>query len=129
SLLVFSGLFPSPTTAGVAHNVTVTAFDPYGNIATGYTGTVAVTSSDHNAQLALPANYRFKAGDNGVHTFSGALDTVGTQSLTATDTVTSSITGTQTGIQVNPAAAATLLFSALFPSPTTAGVAHNFTIT
>jgi hypothetical protein len=32
------------------------------------------------------------------------LKTAGTQSLTVTDTVTSSLTGTQSGIIVNPAA-------------------------
>ena len=77
--------FPSPTTAGAAHNVTVTAYDAYGNVATGYTGTVHFTSSD--AQAVLPANYTFTAGDAG-HTFSATLETAGTQSITATDTVT-----------------------------------------
>ena len=45
STLTVTG-FPSPTTAGAAHNVTVTAYDAYGNVATGYTGTVHFTSSD-----------------------------------------------------------------------------------
>ena len=41
--------------------------------------------------------------DTGVHTFSATLETAGNQSLTATDTVDgSSITGTQTGITVDP---------------------------
>ena len=75
-----------------------------------------------------PANYAFVAGDAGVHTFSATLKTAGSQSLTATDTVTGSITGTQTGITVNPAAASSLIVSG-YPSPTTAGVAHSFTIT
>ncbi len=35
--LTVSG-FANPTTAGAAHNVTVTAEDAYGNTATGYTG-------------------------------------------------------------------------------------------
>lgn len=39
---VVSG-FPSPTVAGVAHSVTVTAKDAYGNIATGYSGKVHFT--------------------------------------------------------------------------------------
>ena len=50
---VVSG-FPSPTVAGVAHSVTVTAMDAYGNTATGYAGTVKITSSD--SQAVLPAN-------------------------------------------------------------------------
>src|SRR5207245_719458 len=94
--------------------------------ATGYTGTVTFTSSD--AQAARPANYTFVAADNGVHTFSAMLKTVGAQSLTATDTVTGSITGTQGGINVTTAAVSTLVVSG-YPSPTTAGAAQNFTVT
>jgi hypothetical protein len=125
STLVVAG-FPSPTTAGAAHNFTVTAKDPFGNTATGYTGTVHFTSSD--AQAALPANYTFTGGDAGVHTFSATLKTAPAQSLTAADTVTSSITGTQNGITVNPAAANTLALSG-FPSPSVAGTAGNVTVT
>ncbi len=122
---VVSG-FTTPTTAGAAHNVTVTAKDAFGNVATGYTGTVHFTSSD--AQAVLPANYTFVAGDNGTHNLSVTLKTAGTQSITATDTVTGTITGTQSGISVNPAAATTLSVSG-FTTPTTAGVSHNVTVT
>jgi hypothetical protein len=87
--------FPSPVNAGTAANFTVTAKDPYGNTATGYTGTVKFGSSDTAA--TLPGNSTLT---NGTGTFSATLRTAGTQSLTATDTVTGSITGTQSGIQV-----------------------------
>lgn len=96
-VLVVSG-FPSPTTAGVAQTLMVTALDAYGNIATGYTGTVRLTSSDANA--VLPPNYKFTAGDAGVHTFTATLNTIGTQSLTATDINKSNIMGTQFDIVV-----------------------------
>jgi hypothetical protein len=95
--------YPTTTTAGVAHNFTVTARDAYGNTATGYTGTVHFTSSDPNA--ALPADSTLQ---NGTGTFSATLNTTGTQSLIATDTVTASIIGTELGIAVQPA-----------PTPTT----------
>jgi len=71
------GGFPSPTTAGSAANVTVTARDAYGNIATGYTGTVHFKSSD--AKAVLPTNYTFTAADAGKHVFSATLKTAGTQ--------------------------------------------------
>ena len=51
SQFVLSGL-PSTATVGVAETVTVTAKDPYGNVATGYTGTVQFTSSDPGGQPA-----------------------------------------------------------------------------
>jgi subtilisin family serine protease len=80
---------------------TVTAKDVYGNTAAGYTGTVHLTSSD-NATV-LPANYSFLSADKGVHVFTVKFKTLGTQSLTATDTVTSSITGTKGNITVQKA--------------------------
>ncbi len=101
STLAVFGL-PSPITAGVADTFTVQARDPFGNAATGYRGTVRFTSSD--PQATLPANYTFTAADNGMKTFSATLRTAGSQSLTATDTVTATLTGLQTGIMVTPAA-------------------------
>lgn len=90
--------FPSPTIAGESHEFTVVAADKYGNVATGYTGTVAFTSSDTNA--ILPPNYTFTAEDQGRRTFVATLLNTGTsRSIVATDTVTSA-TGKQTGIQV-----------------------------
>jgi hypothetical protein len=120
--LAVSGL-PSPTVAGVAHNLTVTAKDASGNTATGYTGTVHFTSSDPAAVLPADATLT-----NGVGTFSVTLKTAGTQSVTATDTVTPSITGSQSAIVVNPGSATTLALSG-FPSPTVAGAAHNLAVT
>jgi hypothetical protein len=118
--------FPSSTTAGVAGAFTVTAKNADGTAATNYRGTVHFTSSD--PQAVLPANYTFTAADPGVHTFSATLKTPGTQSLTATDTGTGSVTGTQVGITVNPAAASAFIVTG-FPSPASAAVARNFTIT
>jgi hypothetical protein len=117
--------FPSPTTAGVAQAFSVTAKDVFGNVATGYTGTVHFTSSD--AQAALPANYMFAAGDNGAHAFSATLKTAATQSLTATDTVTGTLTGSQSGIVATAATASSFSVTG-FPFITTAGIAHNFTV-
>ncbi len=117
--------FPTSTTAGAAHNFTVMLRDPYGNIASGYTGTVHFTSSD--AKAALPANYIFTATDAGVHTFSATLKMAGTQSITATDTTTSSLTGTEGGIKVNPAAASKFVLTA--PASVSAGLPFSLTVT
>jgi uncharacterized delta-60 repeat protein len=125
SSLVVAG-FPSPTTAGVTASFTVTAMDPYSNTATGYVGTIHITSSD--GQAVLPADYTFMAADAGQHSFSATLKTAGSQSLTATDTVNNSLTGSQTGITVNPAAASSFVVSG-YPSPITAGTANSFKVT
>ena len=97
--LVLAG-FPSPTPAGAPQPFTLTAQDASANIATTYTGTVHFTSSDPLA--ALPADYTFTAADHGAHAFSATLATAGPQSLTATDTAPSGITGSQTAIAVSP---------------------------
>jgi hypothetical protein len=116
---------PSATTAGQSMPVTVTLLDAYGNVATGYTGMVSFTSSD--ATAALPANYRFRSSDAGTHTFIVTLKTAGSQSITVTDTATSSLTASVTGITVTPAASA-LAFGGV-PGSTTAGSAFNVTLT
>jgi hypothetical protein len=94
STLSVSG-FTSSAIAGTAYSFTVTAKDIYGNTATGYGGTVKFSSSD--ILSVLPSNSTLT---NGTGNFSATLNTPGTQSITATDTVTSSITGNQTGITV-----------------------------
>ena len=98
--------FPTSDTAGTPVRVTVTAYDAYGNVATGYTGTVTLTSSDPHA--VLPLSYTFVAADAGQHSFTVTLDTSGTQSITATDTATSSLSASESGIAVQAAAAKTL---------------------
>jgi predicted RNA methylase len=112
---------PTTVTAGTSTSVTVTAKDAFGNVATGYAGTVHFTSSD--GQAVLPANATLT---NGVGTFSATLKTAGSRTVTATDTVTSSITGAAT-VTVNPAAAATLVLSA--PASVTRNTPFSVTVT
>jgi hypothetical protein len=125
STLIVTG-FASPVVAGTPSNITVTAKDGFGNTTPAYAGTVHFTSTD--AQAVLPANYTFVAADSGAHMFSATLKTAGTQSITATDTVTNSITGAQSGITVSPGPASTLIVTG-FASPATAGTASTFTVT
>ena len=111
-------------TAGVAFSTTVTARDAFGNVATGYAGAVHLGSND--GQAALPANYGFTAGDNGVHVFSTTLKTAGLKSVTATDTVDASITGTTS---VTVAATAASGFSVTIAGAQTAGTPFTATVT
>jgi hypothetical protein len=123
--LVVAG-FPSPVTAGAAQNFTVTILDPYGNLATGYSGTLHFTTGDPHA--ILPADYTFTAIDAGQHTFSATFETVGSWPITATDTVLTALRGTEANIAVQPAAAQLLKVTGL-PAVATAGTAFNFGIT
>jgi DNA/RNA endonuclease G (NUC1)/fibronectin type 3 domain-containing protein len=122
----FSLSLPASATNGTPFNVTVTALDASNATAIGYTGTVHFTSSSAGT---LPADYTFVAGDNGVHTFSVTLTTNGLQTVTATDTVTPSITGSgSTTVGSAPPPPATH-FSVTLPAATTTGVAFNVTVT
>jgi hypothetical protein len=95
--------FPSTIKKDQSYDVSVTAYDAYGNVATGYTGTVRFTSSDGNPNAHLPADYTFTAADGGTHTFSVgvSLHSHGQQTLTVTDTADASITGTRDVLVTN----------------------------
>lgn len=77
-------------------DITLAAYDPYNNLATGYTGQVQFSSSD--SQATLPANYTFTIGDAGDHTFADGLifRTAGSQVITITDILQPSLVVTGT---------------------------------
>jgi hypothetical protein len=86
--LALSG--PSGTKASAGFSITVTLYDAYGNVATGYTGTVHLSSTDKSA--TMPADYTFTAADSGRHTFTGVkLKTRGKQTITAIDNLMASL--------------------------------------
>ncbi len=111
---------PANATGGVAFNVTITAQDSFNNTATGYTGTVHFTSSDGLA--VLPGNSTLSSG---VGTFSITLKSAGNQTVVATDTANSTITGSASVAVVTSATH----FTVSAPSSATAGTAFNFTVT
>ncbi len=108
-------------TAGQAATATISAYDAYNNLATGYLGIVALTSSDPLA--ALPANLRFAAADAGTKSAPVVFFTPGTQALTATDTLTPSITGQQIGIVITAGQRFALT------GPASVGVGQSFSVT
>jgi hypothetical protein len=89
--------YPSPDVTGVSHAVTVTALDPYNNVATGFRDTVTLSSTDPLAGLPV-TSYAFKATDNGSHNFTATLNTLGTWALKAADATNA---GVQAGAQNN----------------------------
>ena len=113
--------FPDPVVAGVAGSVTVTAKDPYENTVTTYAGIVHITSSDGAA--LLPADHALVSG---VYTFTNGvtLRTTGDRSITATDVATGLITGSQTGITVNPSAIASFTIAG-YPGSVAAGTSFG----
>jgi hypothetical protein len=90
---------PDTVTSGVPFDVTVTAVDPFGQVAIGYTGTVSFSTTDLDPGVVLPADYTFTPDDQGMHTFTDTgtgeitLITPGVQTLTVTDTSDNTVTG------------------------------------
>ena len=113
---------PSTSSAGTALSVSIIAKDVYGNTVIGYTGTAHFTSTDFNALLPVDT-----ALTNGTGSFNATLITAGSQTITVTDTVTPSITGTSGTVAVAPAAVTH--FGVGTPSVITAGTAFNVTVT
>jgi hypothetical protein len=112
---------PAAATTGLAFQMTVTAQDALNNTVTAYSGTVHFTSSD--AQATLPANSTLT---NGTGTFSVTLKTLGSQTITATDTGTPSINGTSGSITVGTNAATH--FSVTGPPATSPGSTISFAV-
>jgi hypothetical protein len=95
----FSVTAPATATAGTAVSFTVTARDASNNAVTSYSGTEHFTSTD--GQAGLPVNSMLT---NGTGTFQATLKSSGSQTITATDSVTTTITGTSNSISVSPRA-------------------------
>ena len=109
----FSVTTPQDATAGTAFSFTVTALDSSNAVAASYSGKAQFTSTD--LQAVLPANSGLT---NGTGTFSATLESSGNQTITATDTVTLTISGMSNAIQVSRARAAgtfTIAGSMKFP--------------
>jgi hypothetical protein len=98
SQIIMAGL-PASATAGAPLTLTVTLKDPYGNVATGYTGTVHFSSTD--AQANLPADTAFTTSDAGHKSFSVTFETPGTQTVTASDGALG-LSATSAGTSVAP---------------------------
>ena len=106
SQFILSGL-ASTAGVGASNSFTISAKDPYGNVATGYTGTVTFTSTD--ASAGLPVSHTFSTSDKGVFTASIIFNTAGTQTVTASG---GGISTTSSGVTVSPTGTITLAASA-----------------
>jgi signal transduction histidine kinase len=97
-----------PVQAGIPSSITVQAVDYQGQPQTDYTGTIQFTSTD--ASALLPADFTFTPEMLGLHTFVNGVSmrTQGEWCVTATDTESSSISGSQCDISVTPPNAGTI---------------------
>jgi hypothetical protein len=93
SAVAFVVQAPASAPAGTPFVVTVVAVDQFGNVASGYGGTVTFSTSDPDLGVVLPANYTFGPADGGVASFTVTLQTTGDQTLTVADTADGTLTG------------------------------------
>jgi hypothetical protein len=114
---------PNSVTAGMPATITVTAKDAFGNVATGYMGTVTFSSSDTGA--SLPGPYTFTATDSGTHTFPNGvtLVTAGPQTVTVSDGTLAATAN----VTVNPAPA--VQFQITAPASAYSGTPFDITVT
>jgi hypothetical protein len=117
----FSVTAPASAGVGAAFDFQVTAQDQFNNTAPAYAGMVHFTSSD--GPTGLPANAPLTSGTGN---FRATLQFIGPQTITATDTVTSSITGSSRSISV--AVQGTLEITSVPPPSGTAGQAYDDTV-
>src|SRR5207245_161995 len=120
---VLVGEAPATVTAGQAFTVAVTAENDQGNPVAQYGGTVHFSSSDSSAGVVLPADATLT---NGQGTFSATLVRAGSPTITGTDTVTASLTGSMT-ITVRAASATSISLGV--PAEVIKGTAFTVTVT
>jgi hypothetical protein len=114
---------PGAATAGRQFSFSVNALDIYGNVATSYFGTLHFfASSDPKAILPLDSPL-----SNGTGNFLATINTTGSQTITATDTITPSLTKSSGAIVVT--AASTLTITSGAPPKGTVNVDYGPTIT
>jgi hypothetical protein len=121
-----SGVTGSPATqaVGTAFTASVYATDAYWNPLPS-TDNVRVVSNTDNAETVSPSSGTMT---NGFRTFAVTLNTVGTQTVTASDLTNTSIgSTTSAGIQVIPAGTSGFAFNPI-TGPLTAGVPTTITI-
>jgi hypothetical protein len=112
---------PTTTPAGGVLGARVTVSDANNNVATGYTGTITVTSSDTAA--VLPSPTAFGAADFGTRVLPVTLKTAGSQTVTFAD-ATNNLTCSAT-VAVTPSSA---ILVVTLPKAANAGTAAVGTV-
>ncbi|HET8538397.1 MAG TPA: hypothetical protein VFL83_00865, partial [Anaeromyxobacter sp.] len=114
---------PGALVAGTAASFSISARDPFGNLATGYAGGAALEAT---GGTVAPAAATFSGGRS-VGALSVTFTAAGSQDLTASDPGPPALAGTRT-VSVLAAPASRYLFSGL-PASVTAGQEAIFTLT
>ncbi len=130
-------IVPEAVQSGQSFDVVVEALTASNRLASGFTDTVSLSSSDTSAtgtatsggtSASLPLTYTFTAQDHGIHVFHVTLTATGSESVTATDTTTgSTVTAGTASTTVNPAPTLAKLL-VVTPQSAAVGVPTNVTV-
>ena len=123
SKLIVSGVAPNPLVAGHTLGFSVNAQDAFSNSATGYHGSVQLTSTD---AAFSPTSYTFVSTDVGSHAFTNSMHTAGNQNITAQDTTNTQLNGTA---QLTVIADVANTLTVILPASGKAGVSQNCNVT
>jgi hypothetical protein len=118
----FTIAIPPTATAGVSVPAMVVALDAFNNAAGSYSGKIHFTSTD--GQASFPTDPVLGSGS-----FIFTFQTAGLQTVTGTDTMISSITGTSNVTTVSAVAGAASQFTVSAPATATAGMPFNVVVT
>jgi hypothetical protein len=118
---------PENVQSGKSFEVEVEALDASGHLATGYTGTVAITLQPTDSGATLPADHTFSAMDHGKFDFPLTLAALGSEMILANDTAPSSTISGSATTTVNPAPVATQLM-VITPEKATVGTTSYVTV-
>ena len=126
-LIVTSGP-PSTVTAGKSFGLTVTAEDTFGNVATGFAGSIGVALKNNPGATSLGGTPGLTP-TNGVATFSDLHVDKAAIGYTIQVTSTGLSSATTSSFDITPAAASQLIVTAGPPSTVTAGDSFGLTVT
>ena len=125
--LVIASQPPSNTTAGSAFGLTVDVEDAFGNLVTGYSGSVDLSVAGGPATMSLQGNVETTAS-GGVASFSGlSIDLAGAGYTLSASAAGLSAVQSRT-IVVTPATASQLVVSSEPPTSVTAGSGFGLTV-
>ncbi len=113
---------PSTLSVGGMTSVSITAEDQFNNIVTTYSHSVSLSDSLGGAGFSSPSF------NGGTATVTATLDSVGRQTITATDSA-ANISGTSGSVTVASAAVTQLVITGQPPSTVTAGSTFGLTVT
>lgn len=119
------GLSTNTPAAGQAVVATVTLVDAYGNRASGYRGTVALSVAQ-DPGASVPGAYTFTEADEGRHAFNVTFAQARATTLSAVDTQQATLAASEP-VTVSAGVASALHISPV-TGPLTAGVARSFSV-